>query len=226
LKVGVLFSGGKDSTFAAYLAKQRDRLECLVTISPLRNDSYMFHYPNILWTKLQAEAMNLPQVFVYTEGLQEKELLDLKTAIAIARDTYRIEGLYIGALASLYQKSRVERICSALKVKCISPLWMIDPELHLKNLIKQKFSVIVTGVAAWGFDESWLGRVIDDNTIKELKALNKKYKIHIAFEGGEGETFTLDCPIFERKIELLSTEKHWHRDSGYLQIKEAKLIQK
>ena len=79
MKVGVLFSGGKDSTYAAFLARQRgDEVACLITLSPARSDSYMFHYPNIRWTAMQAEAMQLPQVTLETKGVKEEELVDLK----------------------------------------------------------------------------------------------------------------------------------------------------
>lgn len=76
--VGILYSGGKDSTYAVWVASQRDTPVCLITLLPLRENSWMFHYPNAGWTKLQAEAIGLPQVLVETEGVKEDELLDLK----------------------------------------------------------------------------------------------------------------------------------------------------
>ena len=30
--------------------------------------------------------------------------------------------------------------------------------------------------------------------------LSKKYGVHVCGEGGEYETFTLDCPLFKKKI--------------------------
>jgi uncharacterized protein (TIGR00290 family) len=103
---------------------------------------------------------------------------------------------------------------------------LIDPEVHLRNLVKNKFHIIITGVAALGLDETWLGRAIDDKAVQELVDLHKKYGLHIGLEGGEGETFVLDCPLFKKKIEVLSTEKHWRGDHGYLEIKEANLVEK
>jgi diphthamide synthase (EF-2-diphthine--ammonia ligase) len=72
----------------------------------------MFHHPAIEWTKLQAEAIGLPQILVKTRGVKEEELFDLKRAFKLANDSYSIEAAYTGALASVYQKSRVERIFS------------------------------------------------------------------------------------------------------------------
>jgi len=227
LKAGVLFSGGKDSTYAAYLARQRgDELACLITLSPMRSDSYMFHYPNIRWTAMQAEAMHMPQVTLETKGVKEEELADLSKAIEIARRDYSIEAIYTGALASVYQKSRVERICDDLGVKAVSPLWHIDPITHLTNLVDDRFKVIMTGVAALGLDESWLGRALDEGAIRDLARLHAKYGVNPGLEGGEGETFVLDCPLFDRRIEVVSSRKHWEGDAGYLEILEANLVAK
>ncbi len=227
MKVGVLFSGGKDSAYAAYLSRKNgDELACLITLSPARSDSYMFHYPNIKWTALQAEAMRLPQVLIETKGVKEEELADLSKAIMTARRRYSIEGVYTGALASVYQKERVERICDQLDVKAVSPLWHIDQVAHLRNIVAGGFKVIMTGVAALGLDESWLGRPLDEKAVDDLAALNVKYGINPGLEGGEGETFVLDCPLFDRRVEVVASSKHWEGDRGYLEILHARLVPK
>jgi diphthine-ammonia ligase len=226
LRVGVLFSGGKDSAYSAYIASQKDTLTCLVTLRPTREDSYMFHFPNLRWTELQAESMSLPQVSLDTEGKKEAELDDLRSALKIAKEEYFIEGVYTGALASVYQKSRVDRICADLELRSISPMWGIDPRLHLLNLIHEGFIVTITGVAALGLDETWLGRLLDEKMVEELTALQTKYGLHAALEGGEGETFVLDCPLFEKRIEVVSSEKHWNGVNGYLEFLDVRLVEK
>ena len=226
MKVGCLYSGGKDSTYAAYLAGRRDSLECLVTLSPHREDSYMFHYPNVWVTKLQAEAMGLPQILRETEGVKESELQDLIKALSLAKEMYKIEGLYTGALASVYQKSRIDEICKRLSLESVSPLWHVDPEIHLRNLLRDGFRVVVTSVSALGFNEGWLGRIIDDKAVGELLALHSKYGVHAGLEGGEGETLVLDCPMFKKRVEIEESKKHWRGDSGYLEITKASLVPK
>ena len=227
MRVGVLFSGGKDSTYAAYLAEERgDELGCLITLSPARSDSYMFHYPNIRWTAMQAQAMRLPQVTLETQGVKEEELADLRNSIEVAKRNYSIQGVYTGALASVYQKSRVERICDELGVKAISPLWHIDQITHLTNIVAARFGVIMTGVAALGLDESWLGRALDKDAIRDLASLHERYGVNPGLEGGEGETFVLDCPLFDRRVEVVASKKHWKGDAGYLEILDARLVPK
>jgi len=186
----------------------------------------MFHFPNLKWTALQAESMSLPQVTYDTEGQKELELDDLRSALKIAKDDYNIEGVYTGALASVYQKSRVDRLCEELGLKGISPLWGIDPRSHLLNIVHDGFKVIITGVAALGLDATWLGRALDERMVDELTELQKRYGMHAALEGGEGETFVLDCPLFEKRIEILSSEKHWNGVNGYLEFLDARLVEK
>ena len=61
MRLGILFSGGKDSTYATYLAKKfGHEIVCLISIFSKNKDSFMFHTPTINLTKEQAKLMNLP----------------------------------------------------------------------------------------------------------------------------------------------------------------------
>ena len=94
MRLAVLFSGGKDSTFAVHLAKQAGHnVVCLVAMQPKNDASFMYHAPNIDWTKLQAKAMNIPIVVVPTAGKKEEELNDLQSALGKLKKSKKIEGL-------------------------------------------------------------------------------------------------------------------------------------
>jgi len=186
----------------------------------------MFHYPDLNWTKLQAEAIGIPQVIQETAGVKEEELEDLTSAMRRAKESYKLDGIYTGALASSYQKSRVERVCGQLGLQCFSPLWGIDSEQHLRRLVSDGFVAMVVSVSALGLDRGWLGRIIDDAAIEELIMLGRKFKFNAALEGGEGETFVLDCPLFKSKVQVWKAETHWKQDSGTYEILEARLAAK
>lgn len=222
-RVAALFSGGKDSTYAAWLSSKDHALVCLVTVFPKVQDSYMFHYPDLEWTRLQAGAIGIPQITEQTQGVKEEELQDLKRALSRAKEEYNIGAICTGALASVYQKSRVERICGELGLECLSPLWGVDSEVHLRRLVADGFVALVVGVSALGLDERWLGRVIDSKAVDDLVTLARKFRFHAGLEGGEGETFVLDCPLFHRRITVQESVNHWNGDSGYLEIKKASL---
>jgi len=205
MKLAVLFSGGKDSCYSAYLAKkQGHELVCLISIFSKNKESYMFHTPSIKKTKTQAEVMNLPLIIQKTKGKKEEELEDLEKVIAKTKKKYKIEGIVTGALHSVYQASRIQKICDKSKIKCINPLWHKNEIKYLNELIKNKFKVIITAVAAYPLDKSWLGRKIDKRFIDEVKQLKEKYKIHPAGEGGEFETFVLNCPLFKKELKIKS----------------------
>ena len=127
----------------------------------------MFHTSKIELTKEQAKLMNLPIIIQKTKGVKEDELNDLEKAIKSAIKKYKIQGITTGALHSQYQASRIQAICDKLKIKCINPLWHKDEIEYLSDLIKNKFKVIITHVAAEGLDDSWIGREIDKQFIND-----------------------------------------------------------
>ena len=228
MRIASLFSGGKDSVFAVYKAVQAGyEVVCLITIKSKRTDSYMFHIPNIELAKLQAETLEIPIIYMNSSGVKEKELEDLKKAIKRAKEKYNIQGIVSGALASNYQAERVKKICDELSLRSINPLWGIDEEQYLMDLIDAKFKVIITGIAADGLNNGWLRREIDNNCIEDLKNLNKKNKIHIAAEGGEYETFVLDCPLFRKKIKIMDFDIIMENEcTGQYIIKTIGLVEK
>lgn len=204
MKLGVLFSGGKDSTYAAWLAKKHGyEISCLITLVSANPDSYMFHTPSINKTKNQAKSIGVPLLLQKTKGEKELELKDLERAIAKAKKEFKIEGVVTGAVGSVYQASRVQKVCDKLGLECFNPLWQRDQLELLRDLIKAEFRIVLTGVSAYPLTASWLGREIDEKFVKEIAELNKKYKINPAGEGGEFETFVLNAPgLFKKPLRV------------------------
>jgi len=196
MRLGVLFSGGKDSSYAMYKASKTDQVVVLITAVSKNEESYMFHTP-IDKIEEQARRIKLPLIRVKTNGEKENELKDLKKAINIAIDNYKIEGIVTGAVESVYQASRIQKICNELDVYCLNPLWKMDQVQLLKEIVKDGFKVKIVKVAADGLDKKWIGRVIDEKAINELIKLRDKYGISVGGEGGEMETEVTDGPIFK-----------------------------
>ena len=226
MQLGVLFSGGKDSTLALLLAAEKEEVVCLITILSKNKESYMFHTPNIDITALQAEALGLPQITRATEGEKEKELSDLEDAIAEAARKFQIEGVVTGAVESVYQAERVQRICNRLGLWCFNPLWKHDQKALLEELLRKQFKVIISGVFAYPLDEKWLGKQIDTQLIDRLVDLQQKYGLSPSGEGGEIETTVLDAPLFKKKIDVLDYSIEAKGNSGVFRIKQARLVSK
>ena len=226
MNVAVLFSGGKDSTMALYNALESgEDVKYLLSMKSVNNESYMFHVPNIHLTDLLAQALDIPIISVETQGIKEEELKDLKLAF-INLKSLGVEAIYTGALYSVYQKSRIEKLGKEVGLEIISPYWHVDELEYMREIVSLGFEVIISGVFAYGLDKSWLGRKIDNKAIDELVKINEKVGINLAFEGGEAETLVIDAPIFKKRIKILKDKKTCHLDNGLYIIEDAKLEDK
>ena len=222
MRLTSLFTGGKDSVYATHLAIETgEKVTHLVSMRPRRPDSWMFHSVNLHLVPLSAEALGIPLVQAETGGEKEEEVEDLKRILS----GLGMEGVISGAIASTYQRSRIERVCRELGVVPITPLWGREPVQLLEEMIDLGMVIMVTAVAALGLDESWLGRTLDHAALRALVDLSRRYGINVCGDGGEMETLVLDAPFFRKRLRVLRTEKHWEGDSGSLFV-EAELVEK
>ena len=179
MKAAILFSGGKDSTMATLKAKEEGwQVAYLVSMHSQNPHSYMFHVPNIHLTQLLSQAMGIPLIKAETLGKKEEELGDLKEVLLVIKNR-GVKSLFTGAIASEYQKSRIDKICKELGLQSKAPLWHLDPLKYMEEIIELRFEVIITSVSAEGLDESWLGQ---KNRPKSFKRFIKAPKeIRFAF---------------------------------------------
>ncbi len=204
MKLGSLFSGGKDSTFAIYLAqKQGHEVTCLLSIFTKSEESHLLHYPNLQWTKLQSESMNIPQLTIHSESNEtDDELSALEKLLQNAKDQFHIEGLVHGGTKSQFQKEKFESLCLKLDLVAITPLWNKEPEQYMNDLLDSNFIFIMISVTSDGLDDTWLGKQITKSDIDTLKNLSVKFRFNLNFEGGEAETFVVNCPLFSNSIKI------------------------
>ena len=226
MRLGVLFSGGKDSTLALHRTAEKEEVVCLITLVSENKESYMFHTPNIDLTELQAEALGLPLIKKVTEGKPEEELEDLKEAIAQAVKDFSIDGIVTGAVESVYQATRIQQICNQLSVWCINPLWKRNQKAILEEVVALGFKIIISGVFAYPLDKRWLGKQIDRIMIVKLLDISEEYVLSPSGEGGEIETTVLDAPLFNKKLEILDSEVEAKGNSGIFRIRQAQLTEK
>ncbi|MEK6968039.1 MAG: diphthine--ammonia ligase [Nanoarchaeota archaeon] len=227
MRIGALFSGGKDSMLALHWLEQRGHeIVCLLTVNSESDESYMFHTPNIEWTGKQAEALKIPQLIRKTKGVKEEELEDLKQLIEEAKKKYSIEAVSAGALASAYQRDRVVKICNDLGLVSFTPYWQHNEESYMKIVIDSGYEIIIVGVFADGLTSELLGKKFDSDLLQKLKDIKKKTGIHLAGEGGEYETFVLDGPMFKKRLEIIDSEIINEKNSAALKIKQIILVEK
>ena len=225
MKLAALFSGGKDSLFSVYLAKRLGHeIKCLITISPKSDESHLLHHPNVKWTRLQSESMKIPQITMTSESDETTvEVKVLEEMLIRAKNDYCIEGIVHGGIKSKFQKNNFETLCNKLNLQIISPLWGFDSKQYLNDLISSKFIFIITSVSSDGLDDSWLGKQIGKNELDTLLTLSEKFSFNLDFEGGEAETFVVNCPLFLNPIEIINGEKIWDGYRGRFEILDARL---
>jgi len=229
-----LFSGGKDSSWALYRALEAGYpVERLVTVHP-DGDSYMYHTPATRLARLAAESVGIdllevePGDFetdsVVDSGEQgDAELEPLEQALGTLADEWGgIGGVTAGAVESEYQTTRIQAMCDRLDAELFAPLWREEPRALADAMLDAGFEIVIIQVAAYGLDESWLGRTLDRDAIAELEALNEEYGVHILGEGGEFETFVVNGPHMDRRVEL-EYETAWEGDRGHVEITDAQL---
>jgi ABC transporter with metal-binding/Fe-S-binding domain ATP-binding protein len=226
LKLASLYSGGKDSTFAIYHAKEMGHnVVCLLTMHPASDDSLLFHYPNSWVASYLADAMQIPIIGFSVNGKnKENEMKALEEAIAQSKSVYGIEGVLYGGISSNYQKKAFEEVCVRQGLAAIAPLWTIEPLSYMNGLVERRFYVVVVGVSAMGLGKEWLGRVLDNDAISKLASLSKKYGFNLTFEGGEAETLVVDCPLFSKRLEIKKANIRWDGQRGIFEILEVALV--
>ncbi len=222
MRVASLLSGGKDSLYATYIAFQYGwDVTHAVTVKP-KKLSWMYHTENVHLADFVADSMGIPLIQKYSDAEKEAELDDLKSAL----QSIDIDGVISGAIASEYQRTRIEKVCHELGIKSFTPLWHKNEEMLLNEMTEAGFEIIIVAVAAEGLGEGWLGRVLDKECIEELSEIREKYGINISGEGGEYETFVADCPLYRKKLSIEKAEEVWNGGRGVLNIKKVRMEDK
>lgn len=227
MKVAVLYSGGKDSSLAIYRACEAGHeVVALISAIPFRQDSWMFHHPNVEHAEVQASCMGIPWRRVEVSGEKESEVVQLQRRIPALIGGLGVEALCTGAIASRYQRERVARICSELGLAELSPLWGMPEESLLGDLLDLGFEVYFSSVSAEGLGRDWLGARLDRGRVRSLLELRARYSINASGEGGEYETFVCDSPLFKKRIRVVEAETVWTHNSGTWNIKRLETVEK
>lgn len=227
MDLAALFSGGKDSVFSIYKAQALGHhVKCLITLVPSSDESHLLHHPNILLTELQAESLGLPQIISSAKSPDTKSELELlRTALIEAKSKYGITGLVHGGILSEFQKARFEGTARDLGLDVLAPHWKRVQKQYMHEIVSSGIVFIISSVSCDGLDKSWLGRKITRDDLHQLEILSEKYKFNLSFEGGEAETFVVDCPLFSNPIKVIESRTYWDGYRGRFEILQAEIGQ-
>ncbi|KAI1237790.1 Diphthine--ammonia ligase [Lamprotornis superbus] len=235
LKVdSLVLSGGKDSCYnMMQCVAAGHQIVALANLRPAENtgqtdelDSYMYQTVGHHAIDLYADALDLPLYRGFIKGTSvntgrvytacpEDEVEDLYQLMKLVKDKEGVEGVSVGAILSDYQRVRVEDVCRRLNLQPLAYLWHYNQEILLKEMISSNIQAIIIKVAAFGLDpDKHLGKTLSEME-PILLELSEKYGVHVCGEGGEYETFTLDCPLFKKKIVVDSAKVVMHSADAF-----------
>ena len=204
-------------------------------------DSYMYQTVGHQAIDYYAEAMDKPlfrgsirgsslnQSSDYKET-KEDEVEDLYDLLESIKSKVDFDAVCSGAILSDYQRVRVENVCVRLGLVSLSFLWRRDQAELLDEMVSNQVKAILVKVATLGLDQKHLGQDLSE-VRDHLHLMNSKYGLNICGEGGEYETFTLDCPLFVKKLVICESEIVMHSNDAFapvafLQLKKLKLEDK
>jgi ABC transporter with metal-binding/Fe-S-binding domain ATP-binding protein len=223
MRLAAMYSGGKDSTFAMYLAEQMGHeIVCLVTVRPEDRASWIFHTPNLSAVPAMAEAMGMELVTAVSDGTEEGDMAAMRDVLS----GLDVDGIVVGALWSDYQWDRMNLICGDLGLVVLAPLWRKDQDMVYDEMVSAGIEAVIAGVFAEGLDGEWLGRRLDADTKSGLCRLRDRYGISIMGEGGEYESMTLDSPMHLKRLVISGSEKRMERNAGTLEVTGVALEEK
>lgn len=212
-----LTSGGKDSILAIHLAKEMGvNVRYMLVMLPEDEESMLYHTHNLHMLDLISEATGIELVKGRAERDKEVEsLVDMLKGI-------EADCLITGGIGSNYQRREFERACSEAEVDMLSPLWGLGRKVY-ELMLERGMDVMTVGVAAMGLGKEWLGRHLDEESVKELLRLADLYGFDPTGEGGDLDTLVLDAPMYEKRIDVLKYRVEWELDRGRLIVEEARL---
>ncbi len=203
MKAITLFSGGKDSFLSTMIAMEHG-YDILYGITIIPDEySMMFHYPNSGISKYPASLLNFEIRYIKEKNFEN-----------YIKNIDNVDAIITGAIASDYQKTRIEKLVYSEKTIVFSPLWRKKQEYILEELLLRNIKAMIVSVSAEGFSENDLGKTIDYKYFKHLKEIYKMYRINIAGEGGEYESFVYG--INKDQIKIKNKNIIWKNSGGYL----------
>ena len=168
--------------------------------------------------------MNIPQLTICSNSDDTTdELIVMEKLLQNAKEKFQIEGLVHGGIKSKFQKKKFETLCEKLNLLSIAPLWDTEPKRYMDELVDSDFHFIMITVSSDGLDEQWLGKLISKHDIEILNNLSKNFGFNLNFEGGEAETFVINCPLFSNPIKINQFRKNWDGYRGRFEIVDAEL---
>ncbi len=208
MNIAVLFSGGKDSNYAVEFAKSKGwNIQYLLSVKPSRKDCYLFHFATVEHTPIQAKLLELEHFLIGCDVADpEKEAELVKEFVKDNQEEFPVDAVILGGTGlQMTQIKSVQKALRVIGVEVFAAHAGMDHEQVFKEMISKGYEIMLTQVASDGLSK-WLGKKITKENFAQLEDDSKKFGFHIGFEGGYGDTFVLNSPLFAKKISVNNIE--------------------
>lgn len=225
MKVAVMYSGGKDSTYAIEFCKQKGwKIEYLLSVKPTRTDCFLYHFATVELTPELAKIMGIKHFLIKCDVADPVKEAELAKEV-IAKNP--VDAVVLGGVG--LQETQIKSLQNALrpyKIEVFAAHSGFDHEELFRDMLARGYKIMITQVATDG-GSRWLGREITKDNFEEFKADSIKYGFHIGLEGGYMDSLALDAPFFSKRLEILESEKAMESEyCGHVKVKRFKIVDK
>ncbi len=227
MNVAVMFSGGKDSTFAIdYCMSRGWNIEYLLSVKPTRTDCFLFHFATVEHTPVLAAQMGLKHVLTSCSVADPEQEAEIVKQEVMKQP--KVDAVVLGGTG--LQETQIRSIQNALRplgIEVFATHAGQDHDKVLLEMLDKGYRFMITQIASDGLGEQQLGLVLTPDNIQNFFARSKKYGFHVGGEGGYYDSLTLDGPIFKNKLVIEQSHKVMESECvGYLVVDKLALVAK
>lgn len=208
----ISWSGGKDCCLACYRASAYGlQIRCLVNMVTQDSQHSRSHGLAAKWLQMQAKAIGIP--LIQRPAASANYEAEFKSMLL----TLKQEGITTGVFGDIdfnADREWIDKVCSEMDITPYWPLWEENQNKLLEEFVDTGFEAVVVATKADILGEDWLGRKVDYDFLADLAKLEN---ITPCGEAGEYHTLVINGPLFQKRIEIIETNKvlkdgHWFLD--------------
>lgn len=207
MKVAVMFSGGKDSTYAIDYAMSKGwEISYLLSVKPTRTDCFLFHFATVEHTPILAKMLNIKHHLISCD------VADAEKEAALVRDFVlkqpKVDAVILGGTGlQLTQIKSIQKALLPAGIEVFAAHAGLEHDDVMREMLKKGYKFMITQIASDGLGEKDLGLVLTPENIDDFFKRARKYGFHPGGEGGYFDSFVIEAPILPNRIEIQKSHK-------------------
>ncbi|MGA9326332.1 MAG: ATP-binding protein [Salegentibacter sp.] len=199
------WSSGKDAAFALYKLRQDNEYSVEKLVTTLSTDLNRISMHGLRKELLlqQAENIGIPLHIIELGG--EVSMLKYNEVMAAECQKLLKEGFTYSVFGDIFLedlRDYREQQLAGIGLKGVFPLWKLDTSRLMQDFLNAGFKAIVVCTNSKMLDNSFCGRIIDEQFLKDLPE-----NVDPCGENGEFHTFVFDGPLFSGPVKFKIGEK-------------------